>query len=244
MELKDRVIRFSVALTIAGAIAVQMPMTSGIATADGYGGRGGLGDTGHNIVRGVVAIAVGYGLYSTATSGIGKAGSTVSTDAAGVDKVAPPGGQQAKDNVETMWDVLNGREDMNEFAKLADQAGLKEALRKAGEFTAFIPNNAAIADLGEKELQELMKDKAKLTDFLEGHIIKGKYTIDELKTLVKNAPNGKEFETINGKKITIKLDGDTLSIGGIRVIETDIPASNANIHPIGRALGVTPPATP
>ncbi|MDX1933058.1 MAG: fasciclin domain-containing protein [Capsulimonadales bacterium] len=248
MELKNRIIRFAVALTIAGAIATQIPMNGGIALArDGYGGRSGSGSTGRNIIRGVAAIAVGYGLYSTATApAVSGGGGGASGGGGSVPAGTPTNNNNNQDSTESLWDVLNGRDDLNKFAQYADLAGLKEELRQPGEFTAFIPNNAAFADLGDAKIQELSKpeNKAMLAQLLGNHIIKGKYTIDQLKSEVKGLSAGKEYPTINGKTVTVKMAGDVLTINDVRIIETDIPASNAGIHPIGRVIDPAAPATP
>jgi len=241
MELKNRIVRLSVALAIAGAIATQIPMIGGVALArDGYGGRGGSGNTGRNIIRGAVAAAVGYGLISTATSA-GNAG------AGGGTNPVPPADENKKDNVESIWDVANGRDDLNKFAQNADLAGEKDELRKPGNFTAFIPNNTAFTDLGDAKIQELSKpeNKSKLADLIGFHVIVGKYTIDQLKSEVKGLSAGKQYPTITGKQVTIKLSGDVLTINNVRIIETDIPASNGMIHPIGQVLDpAAPPTTP
>ena len=245
MEMKKRIVRFAVALAVAGAIATQIPMNGGTALArDGYGGRGGTGDTGRNVLRAAVAATVGYGLYSTA----------VAAPVAGAAPTIPPvagGGGGAPiapaTTAKPIWDVSNERDDLNRFAQTASDAGEKENLRKDGQFTAFVPNNAAFADLGDTKLQDLARpeNKAKLAALIDYHVIVGAYTIDQLKSAVRPAGvDGKKFATIGGGSVTLKMSGDVLSINGVRIIEADYPASNGVIHPIGQVLDPEAATTP
>jgi len=244
MEGRIRVIRFSVSLVVAGVLATQIPMNGGTALArDGYGGRGGSGSTGRTLIRAGVGLAVGYGLISTATAPPIPGGGTGGT-------LPPVADENKQDNVESAWDILNGREDLNKFAQLADSAGIKDTLNKktpnTPQITIFVPNNAAFADLGDAKLTDLAKpeNKSKLADLLNSHIINGKYTIDQLKAEVKGLANGKPYTTLNGKTVTIKLAGDVLTINNVRIIENDIMAANGIIHPIGQVLDLDAPATP
>jgi uncharacterized surface protein with fasciclin (FAS1) repeats len=245
MEGRTRVIRFAVSLVVAGVIATQIPMNGGTALArDGYGGRGGSGTTGRTLIQATVGLAVGYGLISTVTS------PTVPGGGGGGGLTPPPAGDNNDQNTtESIWDVANGRDDLNKFAQLADTAGEKDALQKkvanTPGMTAFIPNNAAFADLGDAKLQDLAKpeNKSALANLLSYHIISGKYTIDQLKTEVKGLAAGKQYTTLAGSPVTIKLAGDVLTINDVRIIETDIPAANGIIHPIGQVLDPTKATT-
>lgn len=230
MSLKNRVIRFAVALSIAGAISAQIPLNSGTAlAADAYGGGGGGG--GRTIIQATVFALVGYGIYSTITGG--------GTPTAGPN---PETGPIAAADTKPIYDYCADNEDLNTFAKAADAAGLKEKLRSPGPYTAFVANNSAFNQLDQNLLTDLLKpeNKDKLAAIVSFHVVNGQYTIEQLKNETQRAgTEGFKSTTINGKTLTIVNDGG-LKVNGVSVIEQDIQCSNGIIHPIQSVM--LPPA--
>jgi uncharacterized surface protein with fasciclin (FAS1) repeats len=234
MSLKSRVIRFAVALSIAGAISAQIPLNSGTAlAADSYGGGGGGG--GRTLITATVLALVGYGIYATVTgSGVpAPVGTTPGTTGTGVIGVA--GG-------EPIYDVCEKHEDLNTFAKAADAAGLKEKLRSPGPYTAFVATNMAFNQLDQNVLTDMLKpeNKDKLAALVSLHVVNGAFNIEQLKSETQKAgTDGFKAPTINGQTLTITNDGG-LKVNGVAVTESDILASNGVIHPIQAVL--MPPA--
>jgi uncharacterized surface protein with fasciclin (FAS1) repeats len=234
MSLKHRVIRFAVALSIAGAISAQIPLNSGTAlAADDYGGGGGGG--GRTIIQATVFALVGYGIYSTIT-GAGAPAPTSTTPDPG------PGGFGAAPGTKPIYDVCAESEDLNTFAKAADAAGLKDKLRDPGPYTAFVPTNMAFNQLDQNVLTDLLKpeNKDKLAAIVSFHVINGSYTIEQLKNETQRAGvEGFKTTTINNQALTITNDGG-LKVNGVAVTESDIQCSNGIIHPLQAVL--MPPA--
>jgi uncharacterized surface protein with fasciclin (FAS1) repeats len=236
MNLKNRLTRFTVALALAGTISAQIPASSGTAMAqDDYPGSGGGGGTVRGLIQATVFLLVGYGVYGTLTDKRG-----------GVPPVDPGAGGAppviGAENNKPIWDVLDGNEDWKTLASQTDKAGLKDTLRSEGPYTMFAPTTAAFGALPADTLSDLEKPENadKMKGLLSFHVIKGKYTIEELKALTMNKPEGVQLETIvPGQSVTITNDGG-LKINGVAIIETDIPASNGVIHPLGTVM--TPPA--
>jgi uncharacterized surface protein with fasciclin (FAS1) repeats len=112
----------------------------------------------------------------------------------------------------------------------ATAAGLVDTLKGAGPFTVFAPTDAAFAALPAGTLEALLKDPAKLKDILLYHVVSGKVTADQV---VKLTSAG----TVEGKpiKITVK-DGTVYLNDTVKVVTTDIPASNGVIHVIDAVL--------
>jgi uncharacterized surface protein with fasciclin (FAS1) repeats len=235
MSLKNRVLRFAVALSIAGAISAQIPMNSGTAlAADAYGGGGGGG--GRTIIQATVFALVGYGIYSTITGQGAPAPVPVPPGGGGStgDNQGTPAGTEGK----PIYDVAEASEDLNTFAKAADAAGLKEDLRKPGQYTAFVPTNMAFNQLDQNVLTDLLKpeNKAKLATIVSFHVVNGKFTVDELKNESQKAgTDGFKATTTSGKVLTITNDGG-LKVNGVPVTESDIQCSNGIIHPVQAVL--------
>lgn len=116
---------------------------------------------------------------------------------------------------------------------LIKTAGLVDTLKGAGPFTVFAPTNDAFAKLPKDVLDGLAKDTTKLKAVLTYHVVSGK-------VLAKDAMNLTSADTVNGKKLEIKKVSDGaiphLTIGGAKIVKTDIIGSNGVIHVIDTVL--------
>lgn len=114
-------------------------------------------------------------------------------------------------------------------------AKLVETLNSAGPFTVFAPKNAAFAALPAGAVEALLKDpEGDLKKILLYHVVSGSVKAEAVVKLTKAA-------TVNGKDITIEAkDGSVILNGKVKVIATDIMASNGVIHVIDAVL--LPPA--
>ena len=104
-------------------------------------------------------------------------------------------------------------------------AGLVNTVQGAGPFTVFAPTDAAFAKLPAGTLENLLKpeNKDQLTAILTYHVVPGKVMAADVVKL-------KEAKTMNGKKLTVKINGTNVMIDGAKVTATDIQASNGVIH--------------
>lgn len=116
-------------------------------------------------------------------------------------------------------------------------AGLVEALKGPGPFTAFGPDNSAFGKVPAATLADLLKpeNKATLQAVLQYHVVSGKY-------LVADLTNGQELTTLNGQKLTVVKEGNTVKLqsttaGNIATITTaDVVQSNGVAHVIDTVL--------
>jgi uncharacterized surface protein with fasciclin (FAS1) repeats len=115
------------------------------------------------------------------------------------------------------------------LTKLLNEAGLAGTLQGKGPFTVFAPTDAAFAKVPKSTLAALAKDKAKLRAVLLYHVAKGKLTAAKVVTL-------HSIKTLNGQSLKVHVAGGTVTVGGARVIKTDIGASNGVIHVINKVL--------
>lgn len=235
MKVGQKWVRLGIALALAGWIAVQIPVSGagvGLA-ADCYGCAPGNGSGGRRIIMTGNTLMVGYGIVSSMTTASAIPASAVALPTP-VPPVAPP--EEAK----PIYDAARENEDLTGSADLADTAGMKERLRNEGPYTAFLPTNAALSQMDAARRAELIQpaNRASLETLIRAHIVKGSYTIEQLKTEAARAgQDGLTLETLSGDKMRVTYDAkDGLRINGISVVETDILCSNGVIHPISTTI--------
>jgi transforming growth factor-beta-induced protein len=114
-------------------------------------------------------------------------------------------------------------------------AGLVETLNGEGPFTVFAPTDDAFAALPEGTLDSLLlpENKQQLTDILLYHVVAGEVMAADVVGL-----DGKTADTaLEGKQLAVKVDmGDVYLNEDVKVVITDIPASNGVIHVIDAVL--------
>ena len=105
-------------------------------------------------------------------------------------------------------------------------AGLVETLKGAGPFTVFAPTDEAFAKLPEGTVESLLKpeNKDKLVAILTYHVVAGKVMAADVVKIT-------EAKTVNGKSLTVKVDGGVM-VDNAKVVKTDIACSNGVIHVI------------
>jgi transforming growth factor-beta-induced protein len=148
-----------------------------------------------------------------------------------IDKVLlPPSDDAMEKNTIVDVAVADGR--FKTLVAAVTAAGLVETLSGEGPFTVFAPTDDAFAALPAGTLDELLKpeNKQKLTDILLYHVVSGKVVAADVVGLT-SAP------TVLGKdiKITVK-DGNVFLNDTVKVIITDVEASNGVIHVIDAVL--------
>ena len=113
------------------------------------------------------------------------------------------------------------------LVKAVQAAGLVETLSSTGPFTVFAPTDGAFAKLPAGTLEELLKPESKddLKAILTGHVILGKKTAAQLTGL-------SSAETVNGRLLSFDTKGGAVLVGGAKVVQADITASNGVIHVI------------
>jgi uncharacterized surface protein with fasciclin (FAS1) repeats len=112
-------------------------------------------------------------------------------------------------------------------------AGLVDTLNSEGPFTVFAPTDEAFAALPEGTVEALLADIPALTDILLYHVVAGKVMAADVVGL-----DGQSVETaLAGKSVDIKVDmGNVYLNETVKVIITDIEASNGVIHVIDAVL--------
>lgn len=132
----------------------------------------------------------------------------------------------------TIVGVAAGNENFKTLVAAVKAAGLVEALEGKGPFTVFAPTDEAFAKLGKDKIEALLKDKEALGAILKYHVVAGKVVAADAVKL-----DGKSAKTLNGKEFKVEVkDGGVLLNGKVKVVKTDITASNGVIHVIDAVL--------
>jgi uncharacterized surface protein with fasciclin (FAS1) repeats len=108
-----------------------------------------------------------------------------------------------------------------------EAAGLVETLKGAGPFTLFAPSDEAFGKIPKAQLDALLKDKAALSKLLTSHVVAGQIMAKD----VKAGP----LKTASGAEITVVTEGG-VTVGGAKVVTTDIAADNGVIHVIDTVI--------
>src|SRR6187399_2748228 len=115
------------------------------------------------------------------------------------------------------------------LALLLQKAGLVGTLQGKGPFTVFAPTDAAFAKVPKATLASLAKNKAKLRSVLLYHVVKGNVPAAKVVML-------RSAKTLNGKAVSIRVNGGNVLVGGARVTTADVKASNGVIHVVNKVL--------
>lgn len=131
-------------------------------------------------------------------------------------------------------DIVTTAAEAGSFKTLAaalNAAGLVETLQGKGPFTVFAPSDQAFAKLPAGTVDTLLKpeNKQRLIAVLTYHVVPGKVMAAEVVKL-------KAAATVNGQRVDVKVDGDTVQIDQARVVTADIACSNGVIHVIDQVI--------
>ncbi|HUU99299.1 MAG TPA: fasciclin domain-containing protein [Phycisphaerae bacterium] len=127
-------------------------------------------------------------------------------------------------------DVARNTSNLKTFCKLLESAGLVDTLKGKGPYTVFTPTDEAFKKLG-KELDELQKpeNKAKLQRVLKHHVLEGRKTAADIKTM-------KSAKTLAGEYITITVKDGVVMVDTAKITKADGEASNGLIHTVDTVL--------
>lgn len=158
---------------------------------------------------------------------------TDETAVAAPTEAAGAGQSAVQDNVSNpnVVQVAVGSKDHTTLVAAVKAGELVDVLSNAGPFTVFAPVNAAFDKLPAGTVEGLLKPEKKeaLVDILEYHVFVGVLEADALK-------DGKTFNQVNGKNITITIVDGKPVINGKAHIIASVKASNGIIHIIDEVL--------
>jgi uncharacterized surface protein with fasciclin (FAS1) repeats len=154
------------------------------------------------------------------------------------EKTVKVGGAEMYPSKNIIENAVNSK-DHTTLVAAVKAADLVETLSGAGPFTVFAPTNAAFDKLPKGTVETLLKpeNKKTLAGILTYHVVSGKVGSKELSDLIKAGGGKAELTTVNGEKLTAKMEGKkvvlTDSKGGKSTVTiADVFQSNGEIHVI------------
>ena len=135
--------------------------------------------------------------------------------------------QQATDIVDTAVAARS----FTTLAKALTAADLVATLKGPGPFTVFAPTDEAFAKLPAGTLDNLLKpeNKAMLRRVLTYHVVPGT-------VMAADVVKVGSATAVSGDKLSIKVNGGTVTVDKARIVKTDIVASNGVIHVVDTVL--------
>ena len=160
---------------------------------------------------------------------------TVAAPVYAQEKTVTVGGAPMFPSKNIIQNAVNSK-DHTTLVAAVKAAGLVETLEGKGPFTVFAPTNAAFGKLPAGTVETLVKpeNKATLTKILTYHVVPGKLAAADLK-------DGMKLKTAEGEELTVKHQGDKVSIidakgGSSTVTISNVNQSNGVIHVIDTVL--------
>lgn len=120
---------------------------------------------------------------------------------------------------------------LSTFLELVRAADLVVNLESPAPYTVFVPTNEAFAALPAGTLEALKNPSSKmeLTRILQAHVLPNRISTAEMKP---DMP----MLTAQGQEVIVKRAGSVLTVGGARILEADVQASNGIVHVIDKVL--------
>ncbi|MDA8621297.1 fasciclin domain-containing protein [Psychrosphaera sp.] len=136
------------------------------------------------------------------------------------------------DSMSTIVDVAVANGNFTTLVTALQTTGLDVTLSDPNSrFTVFAPTDDAFALLGDSTINDLLNDTDTLTNILTYHVISG-----DVNSSDAIAAAGTTVETVNGSRVGLSLDGNSLLVNAVTVTATDIETDNGIIHVIDAVL--------
>ena len=121
--------------------------------------------------------------------------------------------------------VVNTDKNLKTLKQSVHSSDLDQLLSSTGPFTFFAPSDLAFEKLEKGFMENLLEkqNKAKLTDLMNNHIVKGKINFKDLK-------DGDKLEAINGNQILVEVKNGKVSIGEAVILGRDARITNGVMH--------------
>ena len=184
-----------------------------------------------------VAIAVAL----IASSSIGSVASAASVS--GLAIANPMVGGAAMYSTKTIVDNAVNSKDHTTLVAAVKAAGLVETLSSPGPFTVFAPTNAAFAKLPKGTVETLVKpeNKGTLTTVLTYHVVPGRLSSADLRTLIRAGHGKAMLKTAQGEMLTATTKNGAIWLtdakGGMsKVTIANVNQSNGVIHVVDTVL--------
>ncbi|MBK5111815.1 MAG: fasciclin domain-containing protein [Thermoleophilia bacterium] len=154
-----------------------------------------------------------------------------SSDGAATTSESTDSSSSSSEASQDIVQLAASNEDLSTLVDALTAADLVETLEGDGPFTVFAPTNEAFDALPPEELERLLKpaNQDELANILTYHVVSGDVMASDLS-------DGQKIETVQGDKLTVKINGDKVMINDATVVQADVEASNGVVHVIDAVL--------
>jgi uncharacterized surface protein with fasciclin (FAS1) repeats len=138
---------------------------------------------------------------------------------------------------DSVLDLVEKDKDLSTLEAALKAAGLDQPLADTYiHYTVFGPLNTAFAKLPAGTVEDLLKlkNKPKLVELLQKHVVAGNIDATKLKKLAHSV--NPHLVTLAGRRLQVKMVGHNLYVGKAKVVVADVKASNGLVHKIDTVL--------
>ena len=115
------------------------------------------------------------------------------------------------------------------FLNALKAADMTTTFKGMGPFTLFAPTDAAFGKIPRTELNALLKDRAKLAQTINLHVIHGAMLHDL---------EASDKQSVQGEMLSLKGSNGTFTVNGAKVSRNHIEACNGVIHGIDAVMSL------
>jgi len=131
---------------------------------------------------------------------------------------------------QNVLDTLKDAGNFTMFLKAIEETGLAPALTDSSAVTILAPTDEAFAKMSKDQLDAAMADKDRLAMILKNHIIEGqKLMADQIKSQTT-------LTTAAGQNLSVAIEEGETTIGGAKIVRSDVEATNGVIHVVDAVL--------
>jgi uncharacterized surface protein with fasciclin (FAS1) repeats len=143
-------------------------------------------------------------------------------------KPEPEAAKPAAGDVLAVVAKVEGATIFNELLALSDVSKGLHSMDGSG-YTLLVPTDEAFNKLPKGTVDKLKKNTAELERVIKSHMVLGSNDVSKLSNF-RTAP------TATGKDVEVKVQESDMLIGGAKLVETDLKASNGYVHVIDKVL--------
>ncbi len=135
----------------------------------------------------------------------------------------------AQETPTTLAEALRADPALTQLTALLDESGLLAQLEQPFRFTFFAPSDRALERLDEATLEMIRRDKGVLDLVVRHHLTVGASPLTALRRL-------DAVTTLEGTQLVVRVEGDTVRVGGVRLTGDGVTTGNGVLYVIDRVL--------
>lgn len=118
----------------------------------------------------------------------------------------------------------------------ANASGFLGQILSGQPYTIFVPTDAALGEVPQDALAEVLDDQARIAQVIQGYVIEGNLDTDAAIALAREAGGQVTVPSLDGASIVIAVEGEELTINGARVVVPNLGYASLVAHIIDGAF--------